>query len=296
MRLAHVWDSVDFSIHELELLLIWCSCPVICLLCCESLLVTFATLSHIPVLLLQGLPIVICFTCHLCCAVLHLSSLVAGSPIVYPLSTPCLPLVYPLCTPCLPIVYPLSTPCLPIDYPLSTPCLLLVYSLSTLVYPLSTPCLPLVCPFFYPLELPIAYPSCIPCVPLVYPCFRYTVNSMQVACRPELPPLTVDTIPSNLASYARIGEALNPDDWEAVQAVTLQQAGYRCIATAMSCSTIEPEAAWCDARFICNMPGRDIKPKEQLQLCVLVIGVPCEHTLPCLACDTARASWCRTAL
>ncbi|DBA85333.1 TPA: hypothetical protein ACH3X2_006021 [Trebouxia sp. C0005] len=51
---------------------------------------------------------------------------------------------------------------------------------------------------------------------------------LTVACRPELPPLTVDTIPANLASYARIGEALNPDDWEAVQAVTLQQAGYRC--------------------------------------------------------------------
>ncbi len=65
---------------------------------------------------------------------------------------------------------------------------------------------------------------------------------MQVACRPELPPLTVDTIPANLASYARIGEALNPDDWEAVQAVTLQQAGYRCAAAGMSCSATRPKA------------------------------------------------------
>jgi len=75
---------------------------------------------------------------------------------------------------------------------------------------------------------------------------------MQVACRPELPPLTVDTIPANLASYARIGEALDPDDWEAVQAVTLQQAGYRCIATSMSCSAIRPNAPWHDTYFICN--------------------------------------------
>ena len=65
---------------------------------------------------------------------------------------------------------------------------------------------------------------------------------MQVACRPELPPLTVDTIPANLASYARIGEALNPADWEAVQAVTLQQAGYRCAAAGMSCSATRPKA------------------------------------------------------
>ena len=50
-----------------------------------------------------------------------------------------------------------------------------------------------------------------------------------MACTPELPPLSVDTIPANLAAYARIGEALSPDDWDAIQAATLQQAGYRYV-------------------------------------------------------------------
>jgi hypothetical protein len=107
---------------------------------------------------------------------------------------------------------------------------------------------------------------------------------MQVACRPELPPLTVDTIPANLASYARIGEALNPDDWEAVQAVTLQQAGYRCGAAGMSCSTIRPEAAWRDACFICNVPGREIK--HAISSLEILVNT--------LASNTARASWCGT--
>ena len=105
---------------------------------------------------------------------------------------------------------------------------------------------------------------------------------MQVACRPELPPLTVDTIPANLASYARIGEALNPDDWEAVQAVTLQQAGYRCcataIATAMSCTATRPQASWHDTCFICM--AYLLTQGEGLQSCNFVISNPCEHTLP----------------
>lgn len=50
---------------------------------------------------------------------------------------------------------------------------------------------------------------------------------MKVACTPELPPLSVDTIPANLAAYARVGEALSAEEWDTIQAATLQRAGYR---------------------------------------------------------------------
>ena len=51
---------------------------------------------------------------------------------------------------------------------------------------------------------------------------------MQVACRPSLGALNVDTIPANLAPYARIGKALKPEEWDTIQATTYQRAGYRC--------------------------------------------------------------------
>ena len=50
---------------------------------------------------------------------------------------------------------------------------------------------------------------------------------MQVAVRPTLPPLTVDAIPANLASYVSLSSSLAKEDWEAIWVDTCSEANYR---------------------------------------------------------------------
>ena len=129
VSLAHVWDSVAFSVYGLALLPTCRSgATVLSFAYCAVSLQLSPLLRYLLFL----------FSCSKVCS----------------LSTYCLPLVYPLSTPCLPIVYPLSThclpPCLPIVYPLSAHCLPLVYRLTAPCLPIVYPCLPLVCPSFTP--------------------------------------------------------------------------------------------------------------------------------------------------
>ena len=50
---------------------------------------------------------------------------------------------------------------------------------------------------------------------------------IQVACRPSLAPLTVNSIPANLAPHARISEALDPQEWEVIETAAYQKAGFK---------------------------------------------------------------------
>jgi hypothetical protein len=54
-----------------------------------------------------------------------------------------------------------------------------------------------------------------------------TLVILQIAVRPQLPPLTVDAIPDSLQGYINLSSILAKDDWDKLSQASFRSASYR---------------------------------------------------------------------